>query len=418
MSHSRLTILENGFTLGGYLPRALDASAQAPSGLDGDRRFMAEALLEAMAGNGLSNPNPTVGAVIVKDGRIVARGHTQAYGSFHAERFAVMNGKPEELRGATCYVTLEPCGGAGKTVPCADALIAAGLARVVVGTTDPHPKAAGLGLAKLQAAGLAVTLHGLEAEAKAWHFPFLASVEKKAPVIIGKWAQTLDGHLADDRGVSQWISGPSSRAYAHWLRQKYDAIMIGAGTLLADKPRLTARDSVPPHHRHPHKVVYDPKGALLGASDEVWRALLDSVEAQGPKIFWCTEPGVKADARISAERTRIVQVPAVNGLQWPLLWAALQDAYAQAQGYPLLSILVEGGATLLTELVRADELDACHIFVRAGILGGEKNRIGRLNKGDNPSLDLMQRRDYRLLTTQMIHDDMLVECVKRSSIFV
>jgi diaminohydroxyphosphoribosylaminopyrimidine deaminase/5-amino-6-(5-phosphoribosylamino)uracil reductase len=191
------------------------------------------ALMESMEGVGRASPNPAVGAVLVRDGRLLSKGATLAYGDRHAERVALDAVSDRQLlRGASCYVTLEPCAGTGKQPPCTDALLAAGIRRIVVGALDPHPKAAGQGLKALAQAGITVETNVLGGECRAFLFPFLAYQQLQRPVVIGKWAQTLDGHLADDHGHSQWISGKKARAYTHWLRQKYDAILVGVGTAM------------------------------------------------------------------------------------------------------------------------------------------------------------------------------------------
>lgn len=413
MTASGLSILESGFGLGGYIPRGIEAGTYFSDIVSNDEGWMRLALLEAMEAIGRTSPNPAVGAVLVKDGRLLSKASTQAYGSLHAETMALKLASPLSVLGATCYVTLEPCGGKGKQGPCAEALIAAGIKRVVVAAKDPHEKAGGLGLKKLEAAGIEITLGVLEEEAKAWHFPFLAYVTKQAPIIIGKWAQTLDGHLADDSGHSQWISGPKSRAYTHWLRQKYDAIMVGAQTVLCDKPRLTARDSAKPLVRNPHKIIYDPSGRLATADESVWQNLLEETGESGPLLFWCTENHVQAPKIVQLASDRLVHQNQIKREDWPDLFGKLALDVKSRTSRDLQSIMVEGGSQLLTLLMRADQLDAAHVFVRAGVLGGERNRIGKLNQGDNPSLPLMQRHDYKLIASQVIEDDVVIECTKR-----
>lgn len=418
MATSGLSLLESGFGLGGYIARGIDQSAPLPHHdlIETDIDWMRLALVEAMDGIGRTSPNPAVGAVLVKDGLLISKGSTEAYGLLHAEAVAIKRADPVKLRGATCYVTLEPCGGAGKQAPCADALIAAGVRRVVIAATDPHPKARGLGLKKLRDAGIEVSIGILSSEAKAWHFPFLAFQQKKGPIVVGKWAQTLDGHLADDRDNSQWISGKRSRSYTHWLRQKYDGIMVGVQTVLQDKPRLTARDSAEPHARHPHKIVFDPSGRLQSAEPEVIEALLAETDrSKGPVVYWCTEAKVtNYPSNLAPFSDRIIHLPTINFDDWPSYFLSLSEDHERRFGRPLQSLMAEGGSQLLTLLIRADQLDAAHVFVRTGFLGGSRNRIAQLHRGQNPSLDLLQRHDYKLLSTQQIDDDVLIECIHRN----
>ncbi len=416
--------LQHGFGFGGWIPRGVDTAAEIVpglSGLEGDRFWMAQALLAAMEGIGRSNPNPTVGAVFVRDGRMIARGATLRYGDLHAERVALRDADPELIRGSTLYVTLEPCARPGKQPPCTEALLTAQPLRCVVGATDPHPKVAGDGIRQLRAAGVEVTVGVLGAECTMWHFPFLASLTLKRPVLIGKWAQTLDGHLADDTGRSQWISGPKSRAYTHWLRQKYDMLLVGMGTVLADAPSLTVRDAAQPHHRHPHKCVFDPFGRFAQLSDPHLEALKRGLEPQGAQLFLMVQQGFwQEPSWWSSWRSLAVVVMIEAQETWSEHVARLSEVYARTCGVPLQSIMVEGGPQLLTQLLREQLLDALHVFVRAGILGGTRNRIGRLDvrPGEdplavNPSRSLMDRDDYQLLATYQIEDDVVLECLHR-----
>ncbi len=412
--------LRYGFGLGGWIPRGVDLNPQElpfPSLLTGDEYFMAQALLAAMEGLGRSNPNPCVGAVIVKEGKVLAKGATLAYGDLHAERVALQQLDPADAAGATVYVTLEPCAGQGKQPPCTEALLAAGIARCVVGALDPHPKANGYGLAQLRQAGIEVTTACLEAECQAWHFPFLRSIAWQRPVLIGKWAQTLDGHLADDKGTSQWISGPESRRYTHWLRQKYDALMVGIGTVLADKPSLTVRDAPPPQHRHPHKIVFDPEGRLRSASEAVIDALGRDLSDTGAHLFWM----VDAHVGLELGRGALAKIPHHTVLlmhpgDWEENLLSLQSTYQSVFSYPLQSVLVEGGAHVLTQLLRADLLDALHVFIRAKILGGTLHRVGRLNASGteevNPLRGLNEAHDFHLLASHKLGDDVVLECVR------
>lgn len=403
--------LKHGFGLGGWIPRALDPKAGLPDLGDpaSDAYWMGRALVKAMDAVGIASPNPSVGAILCKDGATLGSGATEAYGGRHAERVAL--DEAGQARSASCYVTLEPCALPGKQPPCSDALIAAGIKRCIIGSLDPHPKASGLGLKRMRDASIEVVQGCLAAESMAWHFPFLAYQERNRPVLIGKWAQTLDGHLADDYDNSQWISGASSRLYTHWLRQKYDGIMVGAGTVLRDVPRLTARSLAA--SRQPHKIVYDPSGRLLQASAAVVAALEDELTIHGPLFYWCTAADVTIEnSPFKGLADRVVLVKFPKGEPLSGLVSRLHDHHCQRFSYDMQSILVEGGAQLLTLLMREQLLDALHVFIRAGVLGGQKNRIGRTGRND-PSLTLMQRHDFRLLSSYQLDDDIVLECVHR-----
>ncbi|WP_141731646.1 bifunctional diaminohydroxyphosphoribosylaminopyrimidine deaminase/5-amino-6-(5-phosphoribosylamino)uracil reductase RibD [Oligoflexus tunisiensis] len=419
--------LQAGFGFGGYIPRALDAAAvQDLPALSPDESWMRLALLESMEGIGRSSPNPPVGAVLVKEGRLLSKGATLAYGDRHAERVALdAVTDRSQLVGATCYVTLEPCAGIGKQPPCVEALLASGISRIVVGARDPHPKAAGQGLKALTQAGVAVETDVLGGECRAWLFPFLAWQQLQRPVVIGKWAQTLDGHLADDHGRSQWISGNKARAYTHWLRQKYDAILVGVGTALADAPSLTVREAAPPLHRQPHKIIFDPKGRLCNGQSAVFHNLRQGLQKSGPVLFHAVEtPHWKPEPWMEAFKDVLEPVLMPPQCSWLEFLRLLDQQHRTRFGRELQSIMVEGGAQILTLLVRDELLDALQVFIRAGILGGSRHRIGRLDPRDgasapptNPMLDLNARHDFQLVATQQLGDDVVLECAHRRFTF-
>jgi len=220
-------------------------------------------------------PNPAVGCVIVKEGRVIARGWTQDAGRPHAETHALAQAGAA-ARGATVYVTLEPCAHTGKTPPCAQALIDAGVSRVVVAVQDPDPRVAGRGLEMLRGAGIDVTLGVLQDEAKADHIGFLKRITKARPMVTLKLAMSMDGRIALSNGQSQWITGPQARRAVHALRASHDAVLIGAGTARADAPSLTVRDLGVAHQ--PVRVVVSSgldvprSGPLYATSDKppVW----------------------------------------------------------------------------------------------------------------------------------------------------
>ena len=225
---------------------------------DLDLTWMDLALAEAERGRGAVEPNPMVGAVIVRDGKVVGRGHHARFGGPHAEVMALREARAA-ARGATLYVTLEPCCHHGKTPPCTDAIRCAGLARVVIAIRDPFPRVDGGGLATLRAAGIQVEL-GLRADAAArLNAPFLKRVVTGLPYVTAKWAMTLDGKTAVATGDSQWISSARSRSLVHQKRGQMDAIVVGIGTVLADDPLLTARPEGP---RTAARVVLDSKARL------------------------------------------------------------------------------------------------------------------------------------------------------------
>ena len=388
-------------TLPGDLKGQIPAPVSAPPGSDG--AWMELALRTAMSGVGLAPPNPVVGCVLVgQDGQLLAAAHPEVYGQRHAETAALAALKdPAAARGCTAYVTLEPCCHQGRQPPCTDALIGAGIARCVVATRDPVAAVDGEGLRRLEEAGIRVDVGVLGEECLAFHLPFILHQGLDRPVFAGKWAQTLDGHLAGDDGRSQWISGPASRALTHFLRQKYDAIMVGAPTVLADQPRLDVRSCAPPINRHPVKVLFDPSGRLAAAPAPVQNALREGVFSSGEVIL--ISPA--SPAAVGDGDARVLQLRASK----PAAAAAQLGSKEVARflGRPLQSVLVEGGPGLLSALLRADLLDCCHVFVSSAILGGNNHRIGSGQTPGEAVLQHMQR--LSLVAANRSGDDVLME---------
>lgn len=385
----KLSPLLRGFGAGGVIQRTLPAALREgaepvlTSSTSDDAYWMQQALAQAMSAIGRSHPNPTVGCVIVKEGRLLASGATEVYGSRHAERVAIESvADRSQLRGATLYVTLEPCSHTGRQPPCAELVASCGLARCVVAVEDPNPLVAGKGLRHLRETGLEVQTGVLAREATAWHLPFLFWQVARRPLIAAKWAQTLDGQLAYDDGRSQWISGEPSRAYTHWLRQKYDAILVGAGTVLADRPALTVRSCAEPHHRQPIRLLFDPTGRILSCSDEVWSALLErTFTPETPTVLMVREPALSAARKepLAARRLeRIEHLLPLSGDASPAdcLRAALTDPTLEERvGRPIQSVMVEGGPRLLSTLADAGMIDVAHVFTAPTLGGGTRYRL-------------------------------------------
>src|SRR5229473_850735 len=224
----------------------------------GDEKWMARALELAEKGRGYVEPNPLVGAVIVHDGKVVGEGWHESFGKPHAEINALAKAG-EAARGAALYVTLEPCCHHGKTPPCTEAILRAGVLRVVAAMKDPFPAVAGQGVARLRQAGVVLEMGLMENEARRLNAPYLKLISTGRPYVHAKWAMTLDGKIATRTGDSKWISGEMSRRHTHELRGRMDAIIVGIGTVLADNPSLTVR---PPGPRVPVRVVLDSRGRL------------------------------------------------------------------------------------------------------------------------------------------------------------
>lgn len=207
---------------------------------DPDELFMIECLALARRGWGHVSPNPMVGCVVVREGKVLSRGFHKKFGGPHAEVEAITSSK-RPVRGATIYVNLEPCNITGKTPPCTDLLIKSGISRVVAGMKDPNPKVSGRGFAQLRRSGIVVTTGVLHDECRAFNETFVKFMTTQTPFVTIKIAQTLDGKIADARGRSRWISAEASRKRVHMLRAGYDALLVGSGTVRSDNPRLTVR---------------------------------------------------------------------------------------------------------------------------------------------------------------------------------
>jgi diaminohydroxyphosphoribosylaminopyrimidine deaminase/5-amino-6-(5-phosphoribosylamino)uracil reductase len=319
-----------------------------------DALWMRRALAESERGRGSVEPNPVVGAVVVRDGRLVGVGHHARFGGPHAEVVALQAGGAAS-RGATLYVTLEPCCHHGKTPPCTEAIQRAGIRRVVAALTDPFPRVAGGGFAALRSAGIAVESGLLESEARQRNAPYLKLTTTGRPYVIAKWAMTLDGKTATASGDSRWISGPRARALVHELRGRMDAIAIGIGTALADDPQLTAR---PPGPRRAARVVLDSSARLPLESRLVQSAREIPV--------WVAVTG-RADgerrANLSSRGCEILAFP--GGGQVPIV-PLLEELGRRG----VTNLLVEGGGTVLGALLDARQVDAVDVFVAPLLAGG------------------------------------------------
>jgi diaminohydroxyphosphoribosylaminopyrimidine deaminase/5-amino-6-(5-phosphoribosylamino)uracil reductase len=319
---------------------------------------MERALELAARGQGHVEPNPMVGCVIAREGQIIAEGWHQKFGGPHAEVEALRDPRVwESPAPLTLYVTLEPCCHYGKTPPCTSAIIAARPQRVVVAMKDPFPKVAGGGIAKLEAAGIDVSVGLLEERARELNAPYLMLVEHGRPWTIAKWAMTLDGKLATQCGDSQWISNEASRAIVHQLRGRMDAIVVASGTALADNPRLTVR---PPGARTPLRVVLDSRARLPLESNLVETAretpLLIAVGPHAPydRVKALEEAGCQIHHGAAADPLERL----VN------LWRELGERR-------LTNVLVEGGAQLFGSLFGAQLVEEVHVFIAPKIAGGK-----------------------------------------------
>jgi diaminohydroxyphosphoribosylaminopyrimidine deaminase / 5-amino-6-(5-phosphoribosylamino)uracil reductase len=333
-----------------------------PLSLDTDVTHLQRAITLADGGRGRVSPNPLVGAVIVRDGKVIGEGFHAAYGEAHAER-AALAACSADPRGATLYVSLEPCCHHGLTPPCTDAIIEAGIARVVVGSDDPTEKASGRGLGILRDEGIEVAVADGEPamRARLVNQAFRKHARTGRPHVLFKSAMTLDGKVATRTGDSKWISGEASRRLSHHWRAERDAVVVGIGTALADDPQLTAR--VEGAFRQPRRVVFDSEGRLP----------LDSQLVRGaPEVPLTVVVGraasrLQTDALVAAGAEVIV----ATGENEP---ARVRSALDQLGSSGVSSILLEGGPKLAGAFLDAGEVDEVRLFIAPVVLGGSHAR--------------------------------------------
>ena len=335
---------------------------------DTDARHLARAIELAEQGRGRVSPNPLVGAVLVRDGEVVGEGFHSAFGAPHAEREAIAAAGGEGLQGATMFVSLEPCCHEGKTPPCTEAILAAGITRVVVASDDPTEMASGRGLGILRDEGVEVEVAGgeLAARARLLNQAFRKHARTGRPFVRFKAAMTLDGKVATETGDSQWISGESSRALAHFWRAESDAVVVGIGTALADDPQLTARlDEVPGagEVRQPRRVVFDSMARLP----------LDSTLVSGAPDVPLTVVVSRAARRTATEALEMAgaEVITAAGENEP---ARVRSALDQLGAAGVGCVLLEGGPQLAGAFLDAGEIDELRLFLAPLILGGRQAR--------------------------------------------
>ncbi|MGE4549379.1 MAG: bifunctional diaminohydroxyphosphoribosylaminopyrimidine deaminase/5-amino-6-(5-phosphoribosylamino)uracil reductase RibD [Intestinibacillus sp.] len=318
-----------------------------------DQEYMRRALALATRGEGRVCPNPLVGCVIVKDGRIIGEGWHEQCGGAHAERNALGN-CTEDATGATLYVTLEPCCHWGRTPPCTDAILEHKIARVVVGCVDPNPKVAGCGIAILREHGIEVQVGVLESECHDLNEIFFHYITHKTPFVVMKYAMTLDGKIATCTGDSRWITGEPARAHVHRMRNRLSAIMVGVGTVFADDPLLTCRKD---GGRDPVRIVCDsylrtPPDSCLIRTARQTRTILaavergasaEALEAAGAEVLLCEE----RDGRVD-----------------------LNDLMEKLGAQGIDSILLEGGAELHFAALSAGIVQKVQAYLAPKLIGG------------------------------------------------
>ena len=353
-----------------------------------DADYMSRALELAERGRGHVEPNPLVGAVMVRDGAIVGEGWHRRYGEAHAEVNALA-AAGDAARAATLFVTLEPCCHHGKTPPCTDAVLRAGVRRVVAAMADPFLQVAGKGIEVLRAAGLEVVLGVGEAAARRLNAPYLKLLATGRPYVIAKWAMTMDGKIATRSGDSKWISNEASRRLVHELRGRVDAILIGVGTVRADDPLLTAR---PPGPRTATRIVLDSRGRLPRTCQLLGTA------RETPTLIAVT-PAVENADELTALGCEVLCVPEKDGR--PEVNALLTEL----GGRRMTNVLVEGGASVLGSFLDAGAIDEVQVFVAPKLVGGAGALAPVGGLGVERMADALPLSEWRV---KMIEGDVLL----------
>jgi diaminohydroxyphosphoribosylaminopyrimidine deaminase/5-amino-6-(5-phosphoribosylamino)uracil reductase len=358
-----------------------------------DVRYMKRALELAQKGIGYTRPNPLVGAVIVRDGKIIGEGYHEIFGGPHAEINA-FNHATEDVTGAEMYVTLEPCSHYGKTPPCAEAIVKKGIKKVVVALKDPNPKVSGRGIQLLREAGIEVITGVLEEESRKLNEIFIKYITANMPFCILKAAMTLDGKTAAVTGDSKWITGEASRQYVHELRHRVSGIMAGIGTVLSDDPYLTTRLNGS-GGRDPHRIIVDSSARLpftakvINAASKAETILAVTEKAEETKLNKLREKGV-----------RIIKTPAKDGrVDLKFLMKALGEMEID-------SVLLEGGSELNYSALEAELVDKVNIFIAPKLIGGSQAKTPVGGSGRQLMKEAVILKD---IMTYSFGEDLMIE---------
>ena len=358
-----------------------------------DTKYMKRALELAEKGIGHTSPNPMVGAVIVKDGQIIGEGYHEVYGSHHAEVNAFKNAV-KDVKGATMYVTLEPCSHYGKTPPCADAIIAKGISKVVVAMEDPNPQVAGRGIKKLRDNGIEVVTGVLEAESRKLNEIFLKYITTGLPFCILKTAMTLDGKIAAVTGDSKWITNEESRGYVHRLRHRVSAIMVGVGTVIQDDPLLNTRLEEG-NGSDPIRIIVDTKGRTP------LEAKVLNNNSTARTIIATTELAAKESlAELEAKGAEIIITPLKdNRVDLTYLMKELGKRKID-------SVLLEGGSEINYSAMEAGIIDKVNAFIAPKLIGGREAKTPIGGAGRTLMKDALTLNNIDI---QRFGDDIMVE---------
>lgn len=382
---------------------------------EADEAFMRRALDLAKNGCGWTNPNPMVGAVIVRDGRIIGEGWHTKSGKLHAEREAFAHCS-EDPAGATLYVTLEPCCHWGKTPPCTEAIIERGIARVVMGAPDPNPLVAGRGMAQLRQAGIEVTEGILVPECQHANRVFLHYIQTNKPYVVLKYAMTLDGKIATKTGASRWVTGKAAREHVHACRHRFAAILVGINTVVADDPLLTCRldgEALLGEPLHTPSTFFEAD-ELEGTAHQPVRVVLDStlrIPTSAQLVKTAQEiPTIIATTSTDPERTAALTAAGCTVLVTKAKGAGridLANLLDQLGQRGIDSLYVEGGATVHAAYLEAGLVDEVHAYVAPKIFGGASAPGPVAGTGvEAPS----QAVTFACASIKQLGPDVLLEC--------
>lgn len=355
--------------------------------------YMKRALELARRGWGKTNPNPLVGAVIVKDGEVIAEGYHEALGRAHAE-VSAFNNAERDVSGGTLYVNLEPCSHYGRTPPCARAIIENGIKEVVVAMVDPNPKVSGRGIQMLKDAGIQVVVGVLEEEAKKLNEIFIKYITQKKPYVIMKTAMTLDGKIASAQGDSRWVSGEGSRQYVHVIRDRVAAVMVGINTVLADNPSLTTRLNSG-KGKDPVRVVVDSRGVIPMDSKVI------NVESSAGIILAATSLIESKKEKLLLDRG--VRIIKADGPEGHVDLAKLMDELYELE---IDSVLLEGGGGLNAAALNSGIVDKVMFFIAPKIIGGRDAKTPVEGAGIQFMKDAIKLKNINVCRSE---DDILVE---------
>ncbi|HHT9130129.1 MAG TPA: bifunctional diaminohydroxyphosphoribosylaminopyrimidine deaminase/5-amino-6-(5-phosphoribosylamino)uracil reductase RibD, partial [Candidatus Brocadiaceae bacterium] len=344
---------------------------------------------------GRVEPNPMVGAVLVKDGEIVGKGYHRVFGGSHAEVDAI-NEAGVNCEGTTLYVSMEPCAHYGKTAPCADAIIKAGIKKVVTTVIDPNPVTSGKGIQKLKEAGIEVRVGVMESQAKRLNASFFKLMQRGLPYVIVKWAMSLDGKIATHTGNSQWITSEESRTYVHKIRGQVDGVLVGINTVLRDDPLLTCRYE---RRRNPRRIILDSNAALPLNS-----RLLNTISESEIIVAVNENAQQNRIERLEQLGCKIIKTRDING------HVNLQALFRRLGEMKLTNILVEGGSRVITSMIEDRLVDKVMVFIAPIIIGGEDAKSPVLGKGIDK---INEAAEIDEITIKRFSDDIVVEGILR-----